>query len=289
MKVKPIAFDSLGVRSAATLVEVGGFRIFIDPGVSYAPRRYGLPPHPLELRAVDELSGNVIREAEKSDVIIITHYHYDHYFPDEDFYRDKLVLVKHPTRNINFSQKKRAYYFLNYNEEVKKARVEYADGMTFNVGEVNLKFSPPIPHGREGSRLGFVLMVSIEHEGRKLLHTSDSQGPMSRAGLEFVLSENPDMTIICGPPTYMEGYKVSRDNVREAIYNMVRIVENVKGEIFIVDHHTLRDLKYKERLREVFEAASRHGKKVVTAAEYLGLKPRQLEARRRELWNLKSK
>jgi predicted metallo-beta-lactamase superfamily hydrolase len=49
MKIVPIAFDSLGVRSMATYVETNDVKIVIDPGVSVSPDRYSLPPHRMEL------------------------------------------------------------------------------------------------------------------------------------------------------------------------------------------------------------------------------------------------
>ena len=44
-----LAADSLGVRSLAT--KVGDF--VIDPGAALGPKRYGLPPHPLEQEALN--------------------------------------------------------------------------------------------------------------------------------------------------------------------------------------------------------------------------------------------
>ena len=51
MNVLPIAADSLGVRSMATLVTAGQTRILIDPGVTVAERRFHLPPSPVERQA----------------------------------------------------------------------------------------------------------------------------------------------------------------------------------------------------------------------------------------------
>ena len=42
MRVMPLAADSLGVRSMATYVEAGPVRFLIDPGATLSPRRYGL-------------------------------------------------------------------------------------------------------------------------------------------------------------------------------------------------------------------------------------------------------
>ena len=54
MKVLPIASDSLGVRSLATYVETRDVKILIDPSAALGPSRYGLPPHPHEISALEK-------------------------------------------------------------------------------------------------------------------------------------------------------------------------------------------------------------------------------------------
>ena len=54
MKVNLLFSDSMGIRSMATLVEVGDEKIFIDASAALGPYRYGLPPHPLELEALEK-------------------------------------------------------------------------------------------------------------------------------------------------------------------------------------------------------------------------------------------
>jgi len=284
-KVKPLAFDSLGVRSTATLVEVCGYRVLVDPGVSYAPRRYGLPPHPLELEKVEKLRSIVHDVALKSDILVISHYHYDHYDPKGDFYSDKLVLLKHPLENINFSQKGRAHAFLKYNESIKNAHVEYADSKEFKIDEeLSVKFSPPIPHGPQGSKLGFVIMTVISCGDFKFIHTSDVQGPMTDTGLDFIMRENPDLIFIGGPPTYMEKWRVDIEHIEKAINNLTSILSNVKAKVIVLDHHTLRDLNYKDRLKSLYDKARSLSKRLITAAEYLGVPVEPLEAMRKKLW-----
>ncbi|MEM1833555.1 MAG: hypothetical protein QXG06_04950, partial [Desulfurococcaceae archaeon] len=79
VKIKLIGFDSMGTRGMATVIDIDGFKVFIDPGVNIAPRRYGLPPHPLELEALEKHLDEIHRETIDSNVLIITHYHRDHY------------------------------------------------------------------------------------------------------------------------------------------------------------------------------------------------------------------
>ena len=101
MQVFPIAADSLGTRSMATLVKTKDCSVLIDPGVALGPSRYGFPPHPLELQRMDEHWREVKKIAEKSDILIVTHYHYDHHNPDApEIYKDKTVFLKHPKEKI---------------------------------------------------------------------------------------------------------------------------------------------------------------------------------------------
>ncbi len=51
LKVTPLAFESLGVRSSALSIESDDLKIVIDPAVALAPTRFGLPPHPVEEEA----------------------------------------------------------------------------------------------------------------------------------------------------------------------------------------------------------------------------------------------
>jgi predicted metallo-beta-lactamase superfamily hydrolase len=102
LNVIPLAFDSLGVRSMATLVETDK-RIMIDPGLDLAPKRYGLPPTRIELERGRELSDKINQYAQKTDIFIITHYHHDHYFPEAEFYKDKVLLLKQNKNQILFT------------------------------------------------------------------------------------------------------------------------------------------------------------------------------------------
>jgi len=89
MDIKPVASDSLGVRSMATYVETDDCKVFIDPSAALAPRRYSLPPSPLEIEKLDETKKEIAGIVKKCDIIVISHYHYDHYDPDEAFYMGK--------------------------------------------------------------------------------------------------------------------------------------------------------------------------------------------------------
>jgi predicted metallo-beta-lactamase superfamily hydrolase len=285
MKVKPLAFDSFGVRSMATYVETDDLKVLIDPAVALGPRRYSLPPHPLEMVRLAETWSDVERYASQSDVLVVTHYHYDHHDPERpEMYRDKTVYIKDPKEKINKSQAQRASYFLNKLKDLPQS-LEIADGGEFQHGSTTVRFSPPVCHGTN-PRLGYVVEVSISSSGEKAVHTSDVEGPSLEEQAEFVLQESPDLLILDGPMTYMLGFRYSKKSLALSIENINRIIKETSVKTILLEHHFMRDLKYKERISEVYECASQEGVSVLTAAEYAGRKLEMLEARRKELYEV---
>ena len=282
MEITPIAFDSMGTRSMATLVRTADLTVLIDPGVSLAPTRYGLPPHPLELMRMDEHHDAIVELAREADILVVTHYHYDHHMPDEpEIFEGKIALIKHPTENINRSQRGRAAYFLRMLEGFPK-KIEVADGRSFEFGETRLRFSKAVYHGTN-PRLGYVIEVCIECGGEKFLFTSDVEGPALEDQVAFILSEEPDTVFLDGPMTYMLGFRYSAKSLQASVENMVKMLE-AGVQTLVVDHHFTRDLNYQERIGPVYEAARDLGAKVITAAEFAGKPVELLEARRKELY-----
>jgi predicted metallo-beta-lactamase superfamily hydrolase len=282
-KIVPLGFDSFGVRSMATFVETCNLKILIDPGVSLAPLRYGLEPHPLEWQRLDETWEMIKRYAEESDVLVVTHYHYDHHDPDyPELYSGKTAFVKHPTQNINFSQKGRAAYFL---EAIKglPSKLEIADGKSFTFGETTITFSKAVCHGTN-PRLGYVTETCISCGGEKFLHTSDVEGPSLEDQVAFILEQKPDVLFVDGPMTYMLGYRYSLRSLEASNANLIRAVKETELQTLVLDHHFLRDLNYKMRIKPVYEESQKHGVKVLTAAEFAGRKIEMLEALRKELY-----
>ena len=283
LKVKPLAFDSFGVRSMATYVESDDLKVVIDPAAALGPRRYGMAPHPLELRRLQEIWADIKKHAAKSDILVVTHYHYDHHDPEEgEVFRDKTVYLKDPKKNINKSQQVRASYFLSKLDGLTESTV-IADGKEFQHGSTVIKFSPPVFHGTN-SRLGYVLEVSISCCDEKLVYTSDVEGASIEEQAAFIIEENPDLLILDGPMTYMLGYRYSSESLKRSIENINRIVRETSVRDIILDHHFMRDLNYKEHIGEVYEYATENGVRVLNAAEYVGRATEMLEARRKELY-----
>lgn len=281
LKVIPLASERMGVRSMATLVQTDDVQIVIDPAVALAPSRFGLPPHPLEERAKEELWARIKERVESADVLVVTHYHYDHFEPKEpEIYGGKRVLLKHPRRMINPSQRGRAASFIPSIKGLAEG-IEYADGRSFSFGETEIRFSRPVPHGSTASR-GYVVEVCVE-AGGAFVHTSDVQGPLLDEHVDFILSEKPSMLFVDGPLTYFDS-PLSEIELRRANENLVKIIREAEVGRLIVDHHLTRDAAYRERIGPVLDAGREAGVPVQVAAEFLEAEPNLLEARRRELY-----
>ena len=278
MKVTPIASDSLGVRSMATYVETKDCKIFIDPSAALGPSRYGLPPHPLEIEALNKTKRRISEIAKNCEILVISHYHYDHYDPDESFYDGKRVFAKDIEKSINKSQKQRGEKFRERIEE--RCELIYCDDSSERIGSTKITFSPPFFHGPSNVRLGYVIMTTIDDGEKKILHASDVQGPVTEEAKDYIIGQMPDILIMDGPPTIFLGWKFSYKNLEDASKNMMEILDKLNCEV-ILDHHLLRDLKYKERFPEPYKVG---GDRIKTFAEYLGKKNNTLEAHRKQLW-----
>lgn len=280
MKILPLVSDSLGVRSLSVYVETKDCKICIDPSAALGPSRYGLPPTEEEIIVLSRSKEIIHNYVEKSDILVISHYHYDHYDPHEDFYDGKVVLAKNRLENINYSQKKRGYMF----EKIVKEKCElfYCDNQTYQFGDTEIKFSSPQPHGPVGTRLGYVLMTTID-DGYRLTHASDVEGPVSKETTREIITEFPELLIIDGPPTYLLGYRFSNQDLEKTRDNLQSIIENLDCEI-ILDHHLLRDLYYRDKLKKIYDMG-----KVKTFAEYLGRENNMLEAHRKDYYQRQKK
>jgi len=283
MKITPLAFDSFSTRSVATFVETKGCNILIDPGISIAPIRYGLEPHPIEIKRLYEGWKLIKKYVKIADVMTLTHYHYDHFNPDEPgLWKGKKAFVKHSTENINISQKGRAAEFLPKIQEI--AEVEYSDGKSFDFGKTKIVFSKAVPHG-PATRLGYVTEVMIEEGSECFIHTSDVEGPCLKEHTEFILKGNPSTLFVDGPLSYIM-YRYGTKAMQNSIVNLQEIIKKTDVKKIVIDHHFLRDLKWKERVAAVFEAAEKKDVFFGTAADFLGKKDELLEANRRELFKM---
>ena len=341
IEVRPVWFDSLGAKSSCTLVKTPDVNILIDPGVAIMHSSFPASPED-KVRWVGEGREEIRRAAEEADVVVISHYHYDHFTDfDKALYEGKIIFAKNPNQYINDSQRKRALRFysnlfeafgLNLEEMVlepidggwrdiiddlrhalsldygdywsrkvellEKGRkwfenrrdkwrtyhripeintenysLYFAEGKSFKFGETRISFKGPLFHGIEYSRVGWVFSTVIEYGGYKIVHTSDLNGPIIEDYADWIIEEQPNIIILDGPMTYMLGYMLNRINLRRAIENARRIVEEVDFDLMIYDHHLPREPRFRERTSIIWRTAEDLNKKVLTAAEYLGRKP----------------
>jgi predicted metallo-beta-lactamase superfamily hydrolase len=281
MKIIPLAFDSMGTRGMATFLDLSK-KILIDPSVALSPSRYNLPPHPQELTRKETQWQAIIECAKKIDIIIITHYHYDHHNPDfPELFEDKIVIIKNPKENLNEGQKERASVFLHRINRLAK-EILIGDGASFQFGNIEIICSKAVCHG-VSNKLGMVIEVAIKEGTEKFLFTSDVQGMPLEEQILFILEQNPDIIFMDGPMTYLLNYRYRSEDLAHSLLNILRVINETKISKFILDHHLLRDLNYKNHLEEIF-ATHLGNTEILTAAEFAG-KPNDLfEARRRELY-----
>ena len=285
MKIKLLAFDSMGTRSMCSVIETKNAKILIDPSAALGPHRYGLKPHPLEREKLKEHKELIREEAENADLIIITHYHYDHFpRPSEEinWLRGKRILLKDPINMINFSQKMRAKIFLARLRKIG-AKPEIADSKEMRIQGCKISFSPPVNHGND-SKLGFVLEVLVMEGGEKVVHSSDVEGFVNEDQLKFVLRHKPDVLICDGPMTYMLGSRFSEEDLEKSLANLIKIVKKGFLSDLIIDHHAARDLEWRSRISPLLREGDGAGVRVISAAGYMGMKEELLEARRKELY-----
>ena len=277
MNVIPLAADSLGVRSVATYVECGDTRIVIDPGAALGPSRFDLPPADEEWEALKRSNERIGAYAARASVIFISHYHEDHFRYDPALYADRSVWAKHPKRMLPPKQAQRAAALWKGLEG--RCRLDAAEGRRLETPDAVLTTSPPLSHGADGTDLGHVVALSVtdRREGKRFVHASDVQGPLSPVATAYLIRERPHLLYLSGPPAYLE-YQLGNALIDEGIANLERIID-VTGCRVIMDHHAVRARDYPERFRRLWETG-----RVVTAAGFLGLEDAALEAQRRELW-----
>jgi predicted metallo-beta-lactamase superfamily hydrolase len=222
-----------------------------------------------------------------TNVVTISHYHHHHYIPPQDIhasdaYRGKIIFCKDRRSKCNFIQRKRGKDFELFARRVS-SHLKFVDGGKEVIGSVSLKFSEPVEHGISDKNQGYVLMTTIDDGTKRLMHCSDVLGPASKRTAEMIILEKPNIIIISGPPTH-EWFlpkmvlERSKDNLKE-------IVQRSGAKDIILDHHTMADINYKTVLSDIFLLAEEVGVKIQSAAEYAGQPIRQLEAKRKELWD----
>ncbi len=278
MNIKIIASDSMGVRSLATIVETGDFKICIDPGMALSPKRFGFPPHIKELNRFKELRKKLLSEVINCNYIFISHFHHDHFVPfylkeyvlsgfnfAESVYGGKKVFIKSPYNQMNFNQKQRGKKLI---KEFKRRRITFSI-LEEEVNEI-FSFFGMLFHGNERER-GSVGAFGISYGGIKFLYLSDSQFLDERV-LDFVKEFKPDILLSSGPPTYLNGFS---EDLKVFSKNLIRKVSNFCGTL-VIDHHLIRSGEYEIFLEDLSL------KNIITAASFMDRRDEPLERERKK-------
>ncbi|MHA2271776.1 MAG: hypothetical protein ACXACI_07925 [Candidatus Hodarchaeales archaeon] len=284
MKIVPLAAESLGTRSMATWIGCNNdsVGIFIDPGVSLAKKRFGLKPHVLEVERNLDHWEQICTYLKKSKYVIVSHYHYDHHNPRTPrVLTDKHLFVKSP-RLVNKSQKKRSRYFL---EQIRglAAEIHHSDWRSFELEEnIALHFSGALPHGPEGTKLGYVVATTIVCNDEIFTHTSDVLGIQAEVQLQYIVEQNPHIIYVDGPSA--KPTQSSKKELAKSLSFLKDIISKTHVKTVILDHHLLRTLKWRMKISSLLQAAENSGVHIFTAAEFAGEQNDLLEAKRKLLY-----
>jgi predicted metallo-beta-lactamase superfamily hydrolase len=290
----PLASESMGVRSMCVFIKTPDVSLLLDPGVSLG-RRWGLLPHPQEYQRLLACREQITHFADRSEVIAVSHYHFDHCPPAftdyvwtfssldaaQQIVQDKVVLAKDARSHVHASQRRRGWLFKKL-LGASATDFQIADGRVFTFGATTIAFSTPVFHGEENTPLGWVLMTQVDVEGERVMHASDVQGPICEATLDLMLAAHPQLVYVGGPPLYLADFRVDRSVIETGLTNLTTLA--AETPTVLVDHHLLRDAAWRDVSTGVFQAAQRQGHRVVTAAEFLRQDDQLLEAQRRHLY-----
>ncbi len=266
----------------ATYVECGQTRILIDPGASLGASRFKLPPAEEEWEALKRANDRIGAYATRADVVFVSHYHEDHFRYDPALYGDKNVWAKDPTRMVGVRQAARAALLWKALEG--RCRLDAAEGRRMETPDAVLTASPPLAHGADGTELGYVV-------------AADGGGPPRGHALRARLGR-PGAAVA-------RGHRLSHPRASDASLS-VRAARLPRGEGGIRrdrsrrgqppahrgGHRLPRDHGPSRRAHPGCAGALRAplaDRAVATAAEFLGLPERFLEARRHQLWAARRK
>ncbi|MFX1482676.1 MAG: hypothetical protein ACFFCP_05735 [Promethearchaeota archaeon] len=292
IEIKPLAAESLGMRSLCTEVITPDIHLLLDPSAALA-KRYKLEPHPVEYVALRDSLKAIRNAAIDADALSISHYHFDHVrpgFPNytynlssrnerKEMFQDKLVFAKDNRERINPSQRRRGFFFEKDVKDVVN-RIEWSDGRVFEFGNTMLSFSHPLPHGPTDTRLGYVIAVTIEYSDKRFLFAPDVQGPIDPSTLHYILSIEPDLLIVGGPPVYLSRFSTAE--AERALASLITLSSVV--QTLVVDHHLLRSSDWQRWLAPVVKSSERSKNQIMTMAELSGLDNLTLEANRNILY-----
>ena len=285
MVLKILGAESLGVRGLCCVVELKERKILIDPGIALGWSRYGLLPHPVQIAVGAALRNRIISELESSNDVVFSHFHGDHCpLLEPNPYQLGLTAVAEQLAACRIFAK--SSIDISPVQLKRKADLSKAIGRelpeTDGTVSGNLKFSPSVAHGKPGGKKSTLMMTRIEEEDFVFVHASDIQ-LLDRETVGLILDWKPDVVLASGPPVYRFSSQSAGETTamlrKLAWSNAVELAAGV--DTIILDHHLLRS---EEGIAWLKELKTYTGRRVLSAAEYMGKKPLFLEARREEFY-----
>jgi uncharacterized protein len=173
--------------------------LLLDPGATLAPARYGLPPSEEEWEALRRANDRISAYAARARYIFLSHYHEDHFRSDPVNYAGRTVLAKDPRRMVTGVQSRRAQALWAALDG--HAVIQAADSVTLTTRDLDLSVSPPLPHGFEGTAMGYVVALTVtdHHEHQRFVFASDVQGPLSPVAAAWLIQARPTTLYLSGP------------------------------------------------------------------------------------------
>lgn len=275
--IEIIGTESLGVRGLSCFVKVKDRKILIDPGVALGYIRHGLLPHPVQIAEGEQIRKRIIKALAEATDVVFSHFHGDHIpFKEANCYqlaiRDLPANIQHLccwSKSID-SNKGRIEQRGQDLRELQWKQFHVAESLSNGP----LTFSQAVPHGAKNSKLGTVMMTRIDLGHSVFLHGSDIQ-LLDSDTIDFIINWQADIIFAAGPPLYLESLSSELRHITWE--NTLRLAE--KSKILILDHHLMRDQQGPQWLEAL---SAKTGKHIYCAADFMGQKPRLLEADRTE-------
>src|SRR6266498_3663493 len=192
-----------------------------------------------EWEALKRANDRISAYATRAGIIFLSHYHEDHFRHDPGLYQGRTVWAKDARRMINPRQAQRAGEL--WKSIGATCRLDSAEGRVMETAEARLCASPPLAHGVEGTGLGYVVALTVTdlREGKRFVHASDVQGPLSAVAGAYLIRERPDLLYLSGPPAYLES-QLGSAMIDQGVDQLLRVVDQTGCRV-ILDHHARRD------------------------------------------------
>ena len=291
-----LASESQGVRALALKVITDDISILLDPACALGPIPNFPTPHPFEYVALQQSTQRILASCSDARLLAISHYHHDHYKPQErnweylwsdptifqQIFQGKMVFAKHPTDNIGSNQRARAREFQQHLSKVNGSFVP-SDGRRFSFGNTKIQFSPPLPHGSLGTRLGSIIGVSIQDQDGCFCCCPDVQGPTVPETVEWVLAQEPQLLTLGGPPLFLPPPKFTVEQQGDFFRNIEQLAASVRK--IVIDHHLFRHITGIETFHALKGKLKKLGCTLVNFAEQNAVRGNFLEAWRPRLYS----